>query len=234
MSNYSNLISKYYETLKRLQSEGVDNEFDARALASQIACRDFSSSSNELMNLKSQSDAVAYHLHGTEIDILEVKVANPTRHSKEQLKIKFQKRVGHRLKAAEFKGDQALRVIILILLKFERYDDDVRGGFDYGEISQRENELVKCLSNLGHEISLPQHENDRSTELVRNIKTKFLRNLQLDGFVSNYRETSGYRFEIAGHHFAFREKALHFLNSISEDAIDAYQARFDVEIRRAS
>ena len=234
MSNYKEIVNKYYETLKQLQCEGIDNLEDARALAAQIACRGITSVSNQLMNLKSQPDAIPYHLTGTTIDILEVRIANPTRDLNEQLKIKFQKRVGHVLKTLQLKGDQAFRAITLILLKFERYEDDVRGGFDYGDISRRESELVDYLSHLGHKISAPLHESVRANDLMRNIKDNFQSKLELEGIVSNYRDRSGYRFEIAGHHFAFNKKAMDFLNDLSKDAIDAYQRRFEVKIRKVS
>jgi hypothetical protein len=93
-----------------------------------------------------------------------------------------------------FKGNQALRLVSLLALKFERFRDDLRDGFSSDDLALRDCDLVKHLCASGHRMD--QHEVD-TVELLRNIRRKFEQTLRLFEIIRATPRLNLHRMEVA-------------------------------------
>ena len=128
-------------------------------------------------------------------------------------------KVGRTLQELPFKGEQALRVVSLLALKYEQFVDDTLGGFSPNELRAREVQLVEALTTQGQRMDHPDGD---TIELTRNIRRKIEEKLHLYGLLQNTNTMGRCRFELAPNLIEWDEASWEFMETLTGGALDRW------------
>ena len=177
-----------------------------------------------LRNVKNRSDVIQYAFRGLILTVSAFGIKQ-TRDGSRQIVLQLKARASGVYKEVKFKGEQALRLAILLMLKYEQFEDDLVSGFSLATIMDREEILSQTLISQQQRID----RSDRvDSETFRNIRRKIESELGILGMISTIGAHGGHRIEVAPNNIIFDPAALSAFNLLTNDAATNWYDRYQV------
>lgn len=214
----SRVLDSFRHLQKEFMSEGATHEEASLLAAAFVASPQGYSDRSRFFSAKNHPDALAYRFRGIAMEVCRLRVQQ-NREGSRSMALSLRARVERTIQEVSFKGEQALRVVALLAMKFERFEDDTCGGFLPMELREREFLMVAALTAQGQRIEDPDGD---TVELTRNIRRKIEDKLRLFEFLRNSNSAGRCRFEIAPNHIEWDEVSWNFMELLTGGALSRW------------
>ena len=223
MTDKKALLTEYRRHYQEFLHHGA-TDIEAQILAAQIAAHP-SISEDLLRNIKNRSGVVQYAFRGLVLTVASFGIRQ-ARNGTRQIAIDLKTRCGGVNRVTRFKGNQAIRLAALLVLKFERFEDDLVNGFTVGTVRDREADLCQMLTRQGQRIEQPDVVDN---EMFRAIRRKIESEFGLHNFITTIGTDNGYRIELAPNNIVFdTQDVLDKIDSLANKAISSWYERYRV------
>ncbi len=206
-------LTKYVESFQKLKEKLMDQkltESDAALLASRLMEIPQSIPSSLLFKIKQNDSFIPYVFVGTGLTIKKIEVS---KRGDPSLSLVISLKSGLDQKEIKLARNQALYFLTLLSLKFNDFEADAIGGFEY-EVDTYSAELAKKLG-----INYRTFSNDD----IENLKRK-LSELNFNQAIQ--RGSRKARLSVPPNHIAFSPQAREVFESITDSTLEGFQKRY--------
>jgi hypothetical protein len=180
------------------------SEVDARSLASAMAVSESSANTglSSYQSLKNHADARAYGYRGIILKIEKLDFESRTTGAPD-IKIDITTKIGTATGRAQFKGEQAYRVLSFLVGKYKEFETDLTKGFDRYQLANIVDYMEMRLEQAGLKIRRPDQD---PYEIVRAIRGKFHDKLQLSNLLIGPDLLPGHRLDLPPNNIQFEAR----------------------------